>query len=204
MKIAIIGTGSVGGTLGRRWAQQGHEVLFGSRDPGGEKARALLVASGATAQTGSYQEAAGFGEALLIALPYDALRETLPGLGDLRGKVVLDAVNHVGAPAGAPAVAAQIAELLPGARIVKAFNTMGWDIMADPRFGDLCADHFICGDDAAAKAIVADLSRDLGFEVVDAGGLDNAGLLEGLARLWIDMAFRQGMGREMAFKLLRR
>lgn len=204
MRIGIIGTGNVGSTLGRRWAQHGHEVLFGSRDPGSEKLRALLAASGAHARAGSYAEAAAFGETVVIALPYAVLHETLPDLGDLRGKVVLDAVNHMGAPADAPTVAAQIAALLPGARVVKAFSTMGWNVMADTHFGDLRADQFICGDDAEAKTIAADLSRDLGFEVVDAGPLANAGLLEALALLWIDLALRRGMGRETAFKLLRR
>jgi predicted dinucleotide-binding enzyme len=81
---------------------------------------------------------------------------------------------------------------------------MGWNVMADTAFGGLRADNYICGDDDAAKATVAALSRELGFEVVDAGPLASAVLLEGLARLWIDLALRRGLGREVAFKLLRR
>lgn len=75
--------------------------------------------------------------------------------------------------------------------------------MTDPAFGDEHADNYICGDDDGAKAIVAELSRAIGFAVVDAGPLANAALLEGLGRLWIDLALHRGLGREIAFRLLR-
>ena len=148
--------------------------------------------------------AAAWGEVVVIAMPYGALAEALPALGDLTGKVVLDAVNNLGAAPAAPAVAAEIAGMLPGARVVKAFNTIGWNVMADPAFGGERADSYICGDDDAAKGIAAELSRALGFEVVDAGPLASATLLEGLALLWLDLAGRRGLGRDIAFRLLRR
>jgi predicted dinucleotide-binding enzyme len=204
VKIGIIGAGNVGGTLGAQWARQGHEVLYGVRHLDGEKTRAALAASGPNALAGTQEEAAAFGEVVVIAVPYGALAETLPMLGDLSGKVVVDTVNNPRAAAGAPTVASEIAELLPGARVVKAFNTIGFNIMADPQFGDLQADSYICGDDNTAKATVADLSRQIGFDVVDAGPLANAVLLEALARLWMSLAMRQGLGRDIAFKLLRR
>ena len=81
---------------------------------------------------------------------------------------------------------------------------MGFNVMAEARFGAVRADNSICGDDADAKALAAELSSALGFEVIDAGGLASAGPLEGLARLWIDLAYRQGFGRDIAFKLPRR
>ena len=117
---------------------------------------------------------------------------------------MIDCVNHAVPPKEASYVPEEIAGRLQGARVVKAFNTMGSNIMADTGFGTLHADNYICGDDADAKATVAELSRAMGFEVVDAGPLANAALLEGLARLWIDFAYKQGMGRDITFKLLRR
>ncbi len=204
MKIAIIGAGQVGGALGARWAARGHAVAYGVRDPDGERARAALASSGPAAHAARPREAAEWGDVVVLAVPHGALAEMLPALGDLGGKVVIDAVNDVAAPAGAPAVAAQVAGLAPGARVVKAFNTMGWNVMTDPAFGDEHADNYICGDDDGAKAIVAELSRAIGFAVVDAGPLANAALLEGLARFWIDLVLRRGLGREIAFRLLRR
>jgi 8-hydroxy-5-deazaflavin:NADPH oxidoreductase len=204
MKLAIIGAGHVGGTLGARWARGGHEVVYGVRHPDGERTRTVLAASGPQARAASPAEAAASSEVVVIAIPYGALGDLLPALGDLTGKVVLDAVNNPAVAPGAPAIAAEIAGMLPGARVVKAFNTMGWNVMADPRFGGERADSYICGDDAAAKDLVAALARELGFVVVDAGPLASAGLLEGLALLWIDLALRQGFGRDIAFRLLRR
>jgi predicted dinucleotide-binding enzyme len=204
MKIAIIGAGNVGGTLGAQWAQQGHEVLYGVRHLDGEKTRVALAASGPNARASSPAEAAAVGEVVVIAIPYGALAETLPTLGDLSGKVVIDTVNNARAAVGASTVASELAEMLPGAQVVKAFNAVGFNIMADPRFGDLQADSYICGDDNAAKATVAELSRQIGFDVVDAGPLANAVLLEALARLWMNLAMRQGLGRNIAFKMLRR
>jgi predicted dinucleotide-binding enzyme len=204
MNIAIIGNGNVGGTLGARWAQLGHDIVYGTRDPNGERTQAALAASGPRARAASPAEAAAFGEVVLIAMPYNALTQALPTLGDLAGKIVLDAVNNVDAAPGAPAIAVEIAAMLPGARVVKAFNTMGSNVMANPEFGGERASNYICGDDAAAKETAAELARALGFEVVDTGPLAGAVLLEGLARLWIDMAYRRGFGREIAFRLLRR
>jgi len=204
MKIAIIGAGNVGGTLGARWAHQGHEVAFGVRHKDNERTRTVLEASGPHARATSPAEAATFGGVVVLAVPYNALAETLSTLGDLQGKVLIDAINNVMATPGAQAIAGQIAEMAPGARVVKAFNTMGWNVMANADFGDMRAHNYICGDDPEAKALVTELSKQIGFEVVDAGPLANAILLEGLARLWINLAYQQGFGRDIAFRLLRR
>jgi len=94
--------------------------------------------------------------------------------------------------------------MAPGARVVKAFNTMGWETMADPVIDGRNALGLVAGDDPDAKQTVLALARGLGFEAVDAGGLDAAELLEDLARLWVHLAFRAGQGRGVAFALLRR
>jgi len=100
--------------------------------------------------------------------------------------------------------AEQVAQWASGARVVKAFNTVGFNIMADPSFGASRALLFYCGDDAPAKQIVKSLAAELGFDPEDAGPLRQARLLEPFALLWISLAYGQGYGREFAFQLLRR
>jgi predicted dinucleotide-binding enzyme len=205
MNIGIIGAGRVGSTLAKRWAAQGHAVMLGARDPKSDKARAALAkAKGATA--GSYANAAAFSEVILLAVPGESLHETLAGLGNLRGKILIDAANWFGhKPAGVTASLAEaVAEWAAGASVVKAFNMTGTGNMADPDYAGVKADLFICGDDTAAKAIVSELASSIGFEMVDAGPLSVAGLLESLAQLWVHLAYAQGMGPDIAWKLLRR
>lgn len=200
MRIGIIGAGNVGGTLGKIWAGQGHQVMFGARDPGSEKIRALLAQAGPNAQAGSPAEAAAFGEVVAVTLPGSAIAEGLQATGDWTGKIVIDATNRFGDSEGASS-AEDIARIT-GGRVVKAFNTIGANRYAQPRFGDQAVSMFICGDDAQAKSVVGELAQAMGFEVVDAGPLSNAGLLEALARLWVSLA-RSGYGRDIGFKLLK-
>lgn len=203
MRIGILGTGNVGGTLGRGWAAAGHEVMFGSREPQGAKAQAAVSAAGATASAGTSQQAVSFGEVIAIALPWSAVEGVLSGITGWTGKVVIDAVNRFGPSASGRSVAQDIAALAEGAHVVKAFNATGNNVMGNPHFGGQRADLFIAGDDAGAKTTVKALGETLGFEVVDVGPLANARLLESLAELWVSLA-RGGFGREIAFKLLRR
>src|SRR5262249_48773928 len=97
----------------------------------------------------------------------------------------------------------EVARWAPGARVVKAFNTIGAQHMTDPRVGGERASMFLCGDDADARRIVAQLAETLGFEPVDAGPLRQARLLEPLALLWISLAYAHGQGPDIAFKLRR-
>lgn len=209
MRIGVIGAGSVGGTLGRRWAQRGHEVMFGVRDAGAPKVRELLgEAEGATA--GSVAEAAAFGEVVVFATPWGATRDAVTQAGDLTGKVVFDTTNPLTPDLsglttdGGTSAAEQVASWAPGARVVKVFNTTGANNMAEPIFDEQPATMFYCGDDDEAKAVAARLAADLGFEPIDAGPLREARLLEPLALLWIHLAYAQKMGRNIAFKLMRR
>jgi predicted dinucleotide-binding enzyme len=118
----------------------------------------------------------------------------------------VDCTNAVGAdfrPAAHPSGAELVAGWAPGALVIKAFNSTGFNVMANPQFGQQAATAFLCGDDAAAKQTVARLAQELGMEPLDCGPLARANLLESLALLWIALA-RQGLGREIAFTLLRR
>ncbi|MDX1981967.1 MAG: NADPH-dependent F420 reductase [Bryobacteraceae bacterium] len=210
MKIGIIGSGNVGGTLGARWAAAGHEVTFGSRDPGSEEMKALLQRAGASAQAATLARTAAANEVLLLATPWPATRQVLGGLGTLEGKVLIDATNPLlpgleGLEYGTTTSGAeQVSQWAPGASVVKAFNTVGFNVMANPRFGDAGTALFYCGDDAGAKTVVRQLADELGFDALDAGPLTQARLLEPLALLWISLALVHGYGREIAFQFLRR
>ena len=210
MKIGIIGAGNIGGTLGRAWAAKGHEVVFGVRDPRGPKVQELVKATGGKARAASPAEAAAHGEVVLLATPWAAAQAALRGAGDLTGKILIDATNPLrpdlsGLTLGHTTSAAEeVARWAPGATVVKAFNTIGAQHMANPRFGTQSASMLICGDDAAAKKAVLALAEVLGFDPVDAGPLTQARLLEPLAMLWISLAYAYGHGADIAFKLLRR
>jgi predicted dinucleotide-binding enzyme len=210
MKIGIIGSGNVGGTLGTRWAQAGHEVIFGSRNPTSEAMRQLTAKAGATARAASFSETLATAELLLLATPWPVTQAALEGLGDLAAKVLIDATNPLlpdlsGVECGTTTSGAErVANWATGAKVVKAFNTVGFDIMANPAFGGDRPVMFYCGDDAAAKKTVRVLVEQLGFEAVDAGRLSQARLLEPFALLWISLAYAGGLGREIGFKLLRR
>ena len=210
MRLAILGTGSVGGTLGRRWSASGYEVCFGSRDPRSAKVGALLHAVGGTARATGLREAVADAEAVVLATPADAHEAVLRAIGDLEGRIVIDATNLLkpglsGLAVGPDSSGAEaLARLAKGARIYKALNQTGWEIMADPVFPGGRAVMFVAGDDPDGKAIVLGLVAALGFEAVDAGGLAAARWLEPLALLWIRTTIRDRDGRQIAFGLLRR
>ena len=209
MKIAIIGTGNFGGTLGSRWAKKGYQVVFGSRSPNSENAQRLLEAAGENASSVEVGDAAAGTDVVVIAVPWSVTQSTIEAAGDLAGKIVVDCTNPV-APGLQLALGTttsggeKVAEWAKGARVVKAFNTTGWENMADPIYGGEPTLMLICGDDADAKAAVAELTESLGFDAVDLGPLDTSRLLEPFALVWIRLAMVQGLGRDVAFKLARR
>jgi NADPH-dependent F420 reductase len=214
MKIAVIGAGNVGGTLGKRWAQAGHEVAFGARDPADARVAALVRESGPGAQAASVPEAARGADVVALAVPWENAQEALAAAGELRGRILIDATNPVVlTPEGlrrglvighTTSGAEEVARWAEGARVVKAFNTTGWPNMADPLYGSQGLSMPLCGDDAEAKKVVADLARQLGFEPVDVGPLRSARYLEPLAMLWIDLAVLQGFGTNFGFQVVKR
>jgi 8-hydroxy-5-deazaflavin:NADPH oxidoreductase len=210
VNIGIIGTGNVGGALGRRWAYIGHDVTFGSRDPQSERVTELMRRIGAGVTATGAAEAAAASEIVVIATPWPATQAAVEACGDLSGKIVIDCVNphkadFSGLELGTDTSAAEhIAGWAPGARVVKAFNATGAGNMREPAYGRTTADMPICGDDDDAKAVVRGLVEEIGFDVVDAGALTSARLLEPLAMLWIHLAYNLEQGVDIAFKLLRR
>jgi NADPH-dependent F420 reductase len=210
MDIAIIGAGNVGGTLGRAWAGKGERIIFGVRDPNDATVRSLVGSSGHGARATIVRDAVAASDIVVLAVPWEAVDSVLASAGDVRGKLLIDATNPLKRDLSGLAVghttsgAEEIARNAHGANVVKAFNTIGFMHMADPKFGAERASMFLCGDDAAAKKTVAELAAALGFEAVDAGPLRQARLLEPLAMLWISMALVYGAGPNIAFRLLRK
>jgi predicted dinucleotide-binding enzyme len=210
MNLGILGSGQVGGTLGVAWGSRGHFVCFGARDPQAEKVQRLVGAAGFGARAGTIRAAAEFGDVLVLAPPWPAVPEVLQAAGDLAGKVLIDCTNPVTPDLKALAIGhttsagEEVAKLAPGAKVVKAFNTIGADHLAEPHFQAMPATMPVCGDDLEAKRAVARLAVELGWEVVDVGPLANARLLEPLAMYWIWLAVHGSMGRDFALKLLRK
>jgi 8-hydroxy-5-deazaflavin:NADPH oxidoreductase len=204
MRLGIIGAGHVGGALGRLFEAQGHDVRFGVRDPDKQAAGGLP-----RNRSGSVADAAAFGDVIVLAIPWDAVKDALATTGPLTGKTVIDCVNPLlpdlsGLALGTTTSASEeIAKLVPGAKVVKCFNTLGAENLANPEFGDQKASMLFAGDDAGAKLIVAELGNQLGFDMIDAGPLSQSRWLEAMAMLWITMAYKYGGSARSAFKLLR-
>ena len=195
MRIGIVGLGPVGRTLGTLWAGAGHEVAFGSRDPGRAAEAAGTVGGRATTQ----EEAAAFGEVVLWTA-----RGVMPSEPHaLAGKVVIDPNNRGPGPDGSyasprpegPSLAERLQAAAPDARVVKGFNTVVMRLLAEApeRVRASGAQVFLAGNDARAKQIVATLARDVGLGAIDLGGLDAAWMAEALAD-----TFRQGMAASPA------
>lgn len=210
MKIAVLGTGNVSKALGCRWAQCGHAVYFGARDPSSAESQQVLARAGANARLGTCAEAIAASEAILLGIPFDQTRAVLAAAPNLDGKIVMDCINPLtpdlqGLTVGHTTSAAeQIAEWFPTARVVKAFNTLSAATMENPRYGDCDAHVFICGDDEEAKTAVKQLARDLAFDPIECGPLKLARQLEPLAMLYVYLAVFQGWGGDCAFRMLKR
>ena len=214
MKIGILGTGDVGKALGNAFIALGHEVKMGSRDAQNEKAVAWASTSGINASTGTFADAAKFGDVVVLALLWAGAENALKlaGAENFAGKVVIDAINPLlFEPGKGPALAIghtdsageAVQRWLPAARVVKAFNTVGYAQMFKPDFPGGPPDMFICGNDAAAKQTVTGILKDFGWPTIDIGGIEGSRLLEPMCVLWVGYAMRAGNGNH-AFKLLRK
>ena len=181
LRIGVIGSGHIGGTIGGLWVKAGHPVLFSSRHP--EELKDLVAGLGELAKAGTVDEAIAFGDVMFIAVPYGAL----PQIGQdyaaaLKGKIMIDACNAVAARDGAiteevekNGIGVTSQKYLPGTRLVRAFNTLNYTVFAreanrpDPKLAVP-----IAGDDAQAVQVAGDLVRDAGFDPVVVGKLVDA------------------------------
>lgn len=194
MKVAIIGAGKVGGTLGRAW-MRAHQVSFGVRSP--DRYRQLADAGAALA---SLADAVSAADAVLLAVPGRAMEDVLPAIaGELPGKVVLDATNSFSG--GSMNSQRAVAEAAPGAVYLRAFNALGWENFASPEFGGgERADLFYAGPDGPPRDKVDRLISDVGLRPVWVGGPEHAETVDGLTRLWFAISHQRG--RHTAFRML--
>jgi hypothetical protein len=210
IKIAIIGAGNVGGSLGARLSKSGFVVRFGVRPE--TDVKDLLARCGADASTAGVSEAAAWADVVFLAVPGKVTVDVARSLAKvLEGKVVVDCNNTltwkegpVWAPPPEGSLTAAIAKSAPGARVVKGFNTFGAEFHADPNHAGVAAQVFFAGDDAEAKRTLAEIASRAGFRPVDAGPLRNAAVLENLAVLWIHLAMAAGHGRDFTFVMQRK
>jgi len=193
MKVGIIGTGNVGSALATGLTAAGHSTVVGSRDPESNQVEDTDVVT--------QQAAAEHGDVVVLALPSSVIADVAADLRDaLADKPVIDAANEYPTPKSETPLAVRVADAAPDANVVKAFNTIGTNLMTDPVIDGESATMFLAGDDSEAVDTTASLARDLGFEPLIAGGLSAAGHLEHLARFWIHLS--QEYGRDIAFRLL--
>jgi predicted dinucleotide-binding enzyme len=205
MRIAIIGAGSVGATLGQAWIRHGDDVIWGLRNPADPK-----YASLPKERVKSLAEAVKAAEVVVIATPWSATEAAIKSLGNLAGKIVIDCTNPLGMAAGGlqlvlgfnTSAGEQVASWAPGAFVFKTLNTTGAGNMAKAADYPIPPVMLVAGDDAGKKPKVMELVAKLGFEAADAGPLKNARLLEPFAMVWIDQAMKRGRGRDFAFALV--
>lgn len=214
MNIGVLGSGTVGQTLASGFLKHGHKAMIGTREPSGEALKKWQAANPG-GSVGTFEQAARFGEVVVLCSLGSAATQVLElsGKANLSGKVLIDVTNPIG---DAPPVdgvlpfftgpneslAEQIQAGVPQARVVKAFNSVGAARMVDPQYEQGPPTMFIAGNDAAAKATVSALIRELGWEPFDCGGIIAARALEPLCMLWCIPGFRQNLWTH-AFKLLR-
>lgn len=206
MKIAIIGSGNVGGALAKKWIKAGHTVLCGARFPLSEKNIQLATEIGEDRFT-YIENAVKQCEVILLSTPAPAAIEVTTSLGDTSGKIIIDTMNIVmgRGPQGYKNTTDAILDHTQSKEVVKCFNTTGANNMRNTLYGNEALDLFVAGDSMAGKEAAIQLAKDAGFaNCYPIGGNDKFELMEQFAWFWINLAMFQGQGREIGFKLLKR
>ena len=206
--VAVIGTGDVAGALGPEFAQQGHRIVYGSRNPDRDSVRALVARTGGDASATHPADAVVDADIVVLAVPGTVVEAATRSLGDLRGKIIIDPTNafeqtdegHLRLVYETSA-AEVIQAAAPGAHVVKAFNTLNWRTMVDPGSAGGPVSIPLVGDDAAAKATVAELVEGMGLEPIDLGPLRHARHVEGMLLVWIYNRYAGGAGPAFDYHL---
>ena len=206
MDIAIIGAGNVGRSLATAFVRAGHSVTIASRDP--EDVGAVATATGASVAT-SNEAAAAASSVIVLAVPFSSAPDIAAEIGDaVAGKIVIDATNRMSFGTSGPDIdtstsnAEELAALLPGARVVKAFNTLFASHQSDPIAEGVQLDGYVAADDEAARATVLELVESVGLRPVDVGPLVRARQLEGMAFLNISLNIVNSGSWQSGWKLV--
>jgi predicted dinucleotide-binding enzyme len=208
MRIGVLGTGDVGKAFANGMLLLGHDVMLGGREAAGEHAARWSAAAGPRASHGAFADVAKYGEMLFLATHGMAAEAALALAGppNFAGKILVDATNPLeGVPpslaiVGNDSLGERVQKLLPEAKVVKAFNTVGNTLFVHPKLSSK-PDMFIAGNDDAAKAEVAKLCEDWSWGVIDLGGIESARLCEALAMVWITNGFHNNAW-SVAFKMI--
>jgi len=201
IRIAVLGAGNIGGTLGRKWVTAGHQVAFGVTDPGSTRAQTLRTDVGEAATIGGVTEALERVEVAVLAVPGGAVDELIRTHGgQLDGKIVVDAANRMGG--GIMNSVKALSAAAPTAHVYRAFNSLGWENFAEPVFNGVQADLFFAGPDGASRETMERLIGDIGLRPVYTGGPETVGVVDAVASLWFSLALGQRKGRHLAFKML--
>ncbi|MCB1193233.1 MAG: NAD(P)-binding domain-containing protein [Leptospiraceae bacterium] len=204
MKITVIGHGNVGGALIRKWAKSGHQIVIGARNPEDQSAKELNQFDSKISVT-SIVESIQNTDVIVIAIPAHLTADLAKQLGNLRGRVLIDTTNSVFQKPDPYPTAFDAFQQITEADVVKCFNSTGVENMNNSDYNGVRADMFVAGNSKKGKEIAVQLSKDAGFpECYDFGGDDKVVLLEQLCAIWINLAMMQGLGRHIAFKLLKR
>jgi hypothetical protein len=209
MNIGILGSGQMGGAFAKLWAQKGHNIFIMSNNL--EQTHALASSIGDMVKVASVDDVVKSGDVIVFAVPYSALGDVTKSRELYNGKIIIDVINPLTPDAmdlliGHKTSAAEaLSKLVPGAKVVKAFNTIAAAVLqsGDVMFNGIRANVFYCGDDAEAKKVVKQLIEEIGFEAVDAGTLKSSRFLEPMAELVIQLAVA-GLGDNINLNVLRR
>ncbi len=199
--IAIIGTGDVAGALGPEFAAQGHTIVYGSRNPARDEVRALVARTGGDSSATTPAQSVIDADIVVMAVPGAVVEAVTGSLGDLTGKIIIDPTNAIDRHADGyltlsydTSSAEIIQAAAPGAHVVKAFNTLNWRTMVDPDSSGGPVSIPLVGDNARAKARVAQLVEGMGLEAIDVGPLRYARHVEGMLLIWIHNRYGAGEG----------
>ena len=198
MKIAVLGTGNIGGSLGKKWAAAGHRVVFGTRDPGSPKLVALL-ATIPGAKADNLAGAIASAEVVLFALPSRAVPEAAAAHAKgLDGKILIDATNNFGAPVINKVQTLQASA--PQAKIYRAFNSLGWEVFTNAAIAGVVADLFYTGPDGVVRKQVEELIAAVGLRPIWVGDNDLTAVVDAIGQLWVTLVFQRGWNRRLALK----
>ena len=211
MKIGILGSTDVAKSLAHGFLREGHQVKMSSREP--SKLVVWVNENGKAASAGTFAEAARFGELIVVVVNGIATESALQmsGSENFKGKPVIDATNPLDMSGKLPQLIGglgtsggeKVQRLLPGAFVVKAFNTVGHSLFYKPDFSGAMPDMFLCGDNDRSKLQVSTIIKSFGWNPVDVGGIETSHYLEALCLVWVHTAIR-GNQWTQAYKLLRK